>query len=54
MASPSFLSLALGCGVALIALGMQAPASALAQSRCSFLPPIGRNGMTPVVAKSVG
>ncbi|KEF42369.1 MAG: hypothetical protein ER33_05800 [Cyanobium sp. CACIAM 14] len=26
----------------------------LAQSRCSFLPPIGGKGLSPVVAKSVG
>ncbi|WP_254217186.1 hypothetical protein [Synechococcus sp. CCY 9618] len=54
MLSRSFLRLALACGAALIALEVQAPAAGLAQSRCTFLPPIGGKGMTPVVAKTVG
>ena len=48
------LSLSCGLGCAAAPLLAALPASAQAQPRCTFLQPIGGNGMTPIVAKTVG
>ena len=48
------LSLSCGLGCAAAPLLAALPAGAQAQPRCTFLQPIGGNGMTPIVAKTVG
>ncbi len=54
MAVRSSVSLPLACSVGLMVLATSSLPGALAQSRCTFLTPIGGHGETPVVSKSVG
>lgn len=50
------LTLSLSCGLGCAVAPLLTPASVEAQPqpRCVFLQPIGGNGMTPIVAKTVG